>query len=219
MNARNATRIAGPTALLFVASLVTSACTSNAPSSATSASQPAAASTTTPASASARSARAHITNEFSAQATVTAIDAERRLVTLRREDGDLVEVRASPDVRNFDKIAVGDQLRVKYAEKLEVALVPSGGGAQPAGAALEVVRAREGAAQPAGGVGVGVSLRVKIESIDRAHDLVVFSLASGELTTHRVATPEGRKFLSEIQVGDTVQIDYAQALALTIEKV
>jgi hypothetical protein len=62
-----------------------------------------------------------------------------------------------------------------------------------------------------------VSARVKVESIDRDHEIVTFSRASGELGSHRVTTPEGREFLKQLNVGDVVQIDADQALALSIE--
>jgi hypothetical protein len=155
--------------------------------------------------------------EFQASAEVIAIDPGLRLVTLRREDGSLFQVRAGNEVRNFDQIATGDHLRVRFLETLAVSRRPEGESAKGAEGALAVGRAEAGA-KPAGAVGRALSVRVKIESIDRERSIVVLSLASGELVSHRVATKEGREFLTGVKIGDTVQIDYTEALALSIEK-
>jgi hypothetical protein len=65
---------------------------------------------------------------------------------------------------------------------------------------------------------MSVSLRVKIESIDRERDIVVFSLSPGELIAHRLETDEGRDFASSLEVGDMVQLDHMEVLALTVEE-
>ena len=164
-----------------------------------------------------RTAQAQLTESHQATAEVTAVDKATRMITLRREDGQLFEVKATSEVRNFEQIAVGDQLRVQYKATLTASLRPEGESAKSAEGVLAAGRAPAGA-KPAGAAGVALSVRVKIESIDRDHDLVVFSLASGELVTHRVATAEGRKFASNLKVGDTVQLSYTEAVAASIEK-
>ena len=161
---------------------------------------------------------ATISNEFSATAAVAAVDARTRVVTLRREDGSLVQVKCGEDVKNFAQIGAGDTLHVQYMESLEATLRPAGETAEPASAVTTTVGAEPGST-PAGGAGVSVSARVKIESVDVAHDIVVFSLASGELIARRVVTPEGREFVKGLKIGDTVQLDYTEVVAMAIEKV
>lgn len=160
---------------------------------------------------------ATISNEISATAEVVTVDSTARVVTLRREDGSLMQVKAGDSVRNFAQIAVGDTLRVQYKESLEATRRPAGEAAVPAQAVAAAARAEAGA-KPGGGVGVAISVRVKIESLDLERNIVVFSLASGELSARRVATPEGREFIKGLKVGDTVQLDYTEALALSIEE-
>jgi len=158
-----------------------------------------------------------ISNEITATAEVTSVDQAKRLVTLRREDGALFQVLAGEEVRNFNQIVAGDKLRVRFKESLRASLRPAGEGGPDAVSGMVAARAAPGAT-PAGGVGIGMAVRVKIESIDRDHDIVVFSLPSGELVSHRIATPEGRTFVGKLHIGDTVQLEYEQALALAIEK-
>ena len=160
---------------------------------------------------------AEIANEFTVEAQVVSVSPAERLVTLRREDGAQFDGLASHGVRNLDQIAGGDAQRVSYKQVLRAELKPGEVSAGSPRGQIAAARAKPGS-KPAGGVGVGVSLRVKIESIDRERDIVVFSLASGELIAHRLQTPQGREFVEGLKVGNVVQLDYAEAAALSIEK-
>jgi hypothetical protein len=168
-------------------------------------------------SKSADPATATIAEERTVTADVVAVDKAGRRVTLRRENGGLTRVRAGEGVRNFDQIAVGDELKVRSHAALKLTLLPEGEKMRPAEASLAAGRAPLGAA-PGVGVGVVFSVRVKIESIDAARDLVVFTTAEGELLAHRIVTDTGRDFVQKLHVGGLVQVDYDEVLALGIEK-
>ncbi len=144
--------------------------------------------------------RAQIASEFTASAQVTALALAEPRVTLRREDGSVLEVRVDASVRNFDQIAVDDTLRVRNQETLAAKKLPAGTAIPPAEGALMAARAKPGAA-PGAGVGLAVSVRVRIESIDREREIVIFSLASGELIARRLQTAEGRTFTAALEVG------------------
>lgn len=158
-----------------------------------------------------------LTNEFTVGAQVVALAPDQRGLTLRREDGTSFDVQVDSAVRNYEQIAVGDTLRVRYLESLSATKLPSGSSARSAEAAFAAGRAQPGEA-PGAGVGLAVSLRVRIESVDRGRALVVFSLASGELIARNLRTPEGRAFAAGLAVGDVVQLDYSEGLALGIDK-
>ena len=173
---------------------------------------------TTPGSADPdRVEKAQITNEVTAKAEVVAVNPTTRIIALRREDGTLFQVVAGPEMRNFAQIAAGDTLRVQYRETLAASVRPAGETATPVEAGAAAVRAKAGA-KPGAGVGAGISVRAKVESIDRERNIVVCSLASGEMIARRILTPEGRGFVKTLKIGDTVQLDYTEALALSIDK-
>ena len=159
-----------------------------------------------------------LTNEITSTSQVIGVDKIGRLVTLRREDGSLFQVLAGVEVRNFDQIAAGDTLRVRFKEKLKASLRPADDSGPAVSGGAVSTRATPGST-PAAAAGYGVAVKVRIESIDRDASIVVFSLPSGELVSHRIATPEGRKFVEGLKIGDKVQLEYSQALALAIEKV
>jgi hypothetical protein len=163
-------------------------------------------------------APAELRNEITATAQVTSVDKAMRLVTLRREDGSLLQLVAGDEVRNFDQIEAGDVLRVRYQEVLRASLCPPG--EDELGAQVGALAARaEPGTRPGAGAGLAVSVRVRIESIDKGRDIVVFSLSTGELVSRRIRTDEGRRFVKGLRIDDTVQLDYTQAVALTIEEV
>ena len=172
---------------------------------------------TTASATSSEKKSAEISNEFTATAEVTALEPEQRLVTLRREDGTQFGLMVGDGVRNFDQIKVGDDVKVRYKEVLTALKLPPGEAARPIEGKIAAARAKPGE-KPAMGVGIAATVRVKIESIDRERDIVVFSLASGELIARRLKTSQGREFVKNIAVGDTVQLDYMEALALGVEK-
>ena len=170
-----------------------------------------------PAAAKSEPKQAELTSQVAETAEVTAIDPATRSITVRGDDGTIVRIKAGEAVRNYDQIAIGDKLRVVYRDSLRVTLLPAGESATPVQAAAVAGRAEAGA-KPGAGVGLMITARVKIESIDREHEIVVFSLASGALLARRVVTDEGRGFVKELKVGDTVQLEYAEALAVSIDK-
>jgi hypothetical protein len=157
-----------------------------------------------------------ITDEITAVSEVRAVDRATRIVTLQREDGTMFDLQVGQVARNFDQITVGDQVRVRYKASLSATRRPAGEKAESARGAAEAARTTAGA-KPGAGVGMAATVRVKVESIDLKTNIVVLSLASGELVSHRVATPEGTSFIKGLKVGDVVQIDYAEALALSVE--
>src|SRR5262245_7401893 len=160
-------------------------------------------------------AKIELNNERTATAEVVAVDKATRGLTLRREDGAMLSIRCPAEVRNYDQIAAGNQLRVRYKQTLGVA---KSNAAEPADAKLAVAAARAPkGAMPAAAAGAGIHVIVKIESIDLENNVVTFSLASGELVAHRIATPEGRAFVRGLKLGDKVELRYSESVALSVE--
>jgi hypothetical protein len=161
--------------------------------------------------------KAHVANTFEASAQVVSVDAASRRVSLRREDGTVIDLQLGEQVRNFAQIAVGDVVRVSYEETLAAAKLPAGTDIRTAEGAFAAGRAKAGA-KPGAGVGAGISIRVRVESIDLPRDIVVFALGSGELMARRLRTQEGRAFATGLKVGDLVQLDYTECVAVEVQE-
>src|SRR5690349_20860403 len=101
-------------------------------------------------------------------ATVSAIDKEKRKVTLTTADGHKTTFTAGPDVVNFDQIQVGDQIKATVTEQLAVFVrktmeQPGVGGATTV--ALAPVGAKPGVL-----VADAVEITAKVSAIDvKAH--------------------------------------------------
>ena len=63
------------------------------------------------------------------RATVTAVDLQRRLLTLKDSGGGKVVVEAGPEVRNFDQIKVGDEVVTSYTQAVAWQVKRAGEGA------------------------------------------------------------------------------------------
>lgn len=170
-------------------------------------------------SAAAKPARTHaeISQDVTATAKVVGVDAATRMVSLMNEMGEGFAVHCGDEVRNFEQIAAGDTLKVHFKRTLGASLLPPGSDPNLASGGLVAGRAAMGE-KPAGGVGAMASIRVKITSVDLTHDIVVFTAPTGELFAHQLMTSDGREFAKGLKVGDLVQLDYAEALALSVEK-
>jgi hypothetical protein len=161
--------------------------------------------------------RGQISNEYTSVARVVAVSPSDRIVTLSREDGSQFPVQCGSAVANFGQIAVGDVVRVRYQETLVAEKLPAGTKVGPGEGAITSAKARAGA-KPGAGAGMAFSLPVRIESIDRELGIVTFSPESGELISRRIKTPQGKEFVQGLKVGDVVQLNYAEVIALTVEE-
>ena len=144
-------------------------------------------------------------------ATITAIDAATRDVTLKGPQGREVVVTAGPEVRNFAQMKVGDKVDVEYAEALTLELKKGGGmpvaKTETAGAA----RAKPGE-QPAGMVGRQVTVVADVVAVDKDKQMVTLK-GPTQTVDLKVRDP---KQLALIAKGDQVEAVYTQAVAVVV---
>ena len=145
-------------------------------------------------------------------ATITAIDKATRDVTLKGPQGNLVTVTAGPEVKNFDKLKVGDQVDLRYVEALTLELKKGGG--------LVVSRTVEAGAagakpgeMPAGAVGRQVTIVADVVAVDPAKQTVTLK-GPKQSVDLRIQDPEQFKRIAK---GDQVEAKYTQALAIAVE--
>lgn len=145
-------------------------------------------------------------------ATITAIDAATREVTLKGPKGGEVTVQAGPEVKNFAQMKVGDTVKAQYVEALTLELKKGGkavvGRTEQAGAAT----AKPGE-KPAGLAGRQLTVIADVIAVDPATQTV--TLKGPKRTVDlKVADPEQFKL---VKVGDQVEAKYTEALAIAVE--
>ena len=151
-------------------------------------------------------------------ATVASIDPAKRLVELQKGD-ERRTVQVSPEVRNFDRIKVGDEVVATYYTGLAAEFKKKG-----ESRTVGVIEASTGKAHlPAGSGGPGAAVRnqltttVVIDAVDRAKNSVTFTGPAGMSRTVDVVDPKAQQFISTLKQGDEVQLTYVEALAVTLE--
>jgi hypothetical protein len=151
-------------------------------------------------------------------ATVASIDQEKRLVTLKADNGRTQTIEVGPDVENLAQVKAGDKVVVRYYEGLAAQLKKKGE-APPASQVESATMAGKAPAgmKPAGLVGSSVNSTVVIEAVDKTAQTVTFSNKDGTQHTVAVKKPESQKFIAGLKKGDEVDITYTQALAVSVE--
>ena len=154
---------------------------------------------------------AAIAQTVKATATITAIDAATRAVTLKGPKGNEMVVTADPEVKNFAQMKVGDQVDVEYVESLALEL-KKGGGAPVAATVKEGAAAAKPGERPAGMVGQQVT--VVADVIDVNPQTQVVTLKGPKRTVElKVRDPEQFKLVKK---GDQVQATYTEAMAIAV---
>jgi len=146
-------------------------------------------------------------------ATVMKVDQKTREVTLKKEDGQEYSFVASDDVKNLAQVKPGDIVTVTYAEALAYEVKKGGAAIAPATAVAG--GSAEPGMKPKGAIARQTTVTVLITAIDPKVPSVTFQGPKGNTRTIKVLHPEK---LQGVNVGDTVEITYTEALAVKVEE-
>jgi hypothetical protein len=156
---------------------------------------------------------ATISQTHEVRASVEAIDMATREVTLKGPKGNVVTVTASPEVKNLDQVKVGDHLVVRYTEALSLTLKKDGKELRKSVAASDAKMAAAGEA-PGGAVGEKVTVTADVTAINQKTHMVTLKGPKETVDLH-VGDPDQ---LKQIKVGDQVEAEYTQALAISVQE-
>ncbi len=147
-------------------------------------------------------------------ATITAIDAATRVVTLKGPQGKEMTLTAGPEVKNFAQMKVGDQVKAQYIEALTLEL-KKGSTAPVSRTDSAATDAAKAGQRPAGMAGRQVTVIAEVVDVDPAKQMV--TLRGPQRTVElKVADPEQFKRVAK---GDRVEATYTEAVAVTVEPV
>jgi Cu/Ag efflux protein CusF len=145
-------------------------------------------------------------------ATVEAIDAANRQVTLKGPKGNVISMELAPEVRNLEQVKVGDRVVVGYVEALSLTLMKDGKELRSSSDTTSGSHAPAGA-RPGGSVGQQVKVTADVVGINAKSQTVTLRGPHQMVDLH-VPDP---KQLKMIKVGDQVEAVYTQALAMSVE--
>lgn len=145
-----------------------------------------------------------------AAAEVIAIDHPTRTLTLKREDGNTLTVVADSRVRNLAQVSVGDIVVAQYgharALSLKRAAVPRNDGEN--GEAPAAAQPRTADAQRKR------TIIADIIAIDDRTGQATLKGQKGEVVDVVV---KNRKLLTAVRIGDRVELEYTDAVAVSIK--
>jgi hypothetical protein len=131
------------------------------------------------------------------RATVKTVDAGQRTLHLELADGTQITCTVSPQVKNFEQVQAGDKIKVTLAEKLGVYVL------------------KDGRLPVAGGTDEVIQYYAKVQSVDPSYRLLTLQYVSGQTEVLKAGLDAK---LSEMQPGDAVVMESAEATAIRIEK-
>ncbi len=147
-------------------------------------------------------------------ATIEKIDAATRNVTLKFPDGKTQVITCGPEVRNFDQMKVGDQVKATYAESVAIWVRKST--EKPSAGQVETVEVAPKGAMPGAVMTKTTEVTAKVEAIDYKKRTVTLKGPEGNVNTYPV--DERVKRLNEVKVGDEVVLRVTNAFAISVER-
>ena len=145
-------------------------------------------------------------------ASVEAIDKDKRTVTLKGSGGRTVTLTVGPSAKNFDQVKVGDTVKIRFLDSVALFVRKSG---EPAGATeTQAVSVAPKGKKPEGIVVNTVEISAKVEKVDYDKRLLTLKGPEGNARTIKV-DPQVKR-LREVKVGDDIVLRQTEAVALQV---
>jgi len=146
-------------------------------------------------------------------ATITKVDAAKRYVVLRGDDGSEIGAFAPPEFKRFNELRAGDRVTFTYYESTVFRVRPAHG-ARPA-VSEEVAATESAAAQPDATFSHQSTQTVTVEAVDRDAPSITVVTADRRVVSRKV---EDRSLLEGIKHGDRIDITYTEALLANVTR-
>lgn len=147
------------------------------------------------------------------RATVVALDATLRTVTIAVKDGRQKTLKCGPEVINFDQIHIGD--RVKATIKSELVLALAGADTPPIDAGVAAVALAPKGDKPGGVMTEMQEYTATVTTINQRRREVTLRLPDDSTRTFAVRPDVD---LSQRKAGEKVAVRVTVAVAISVEK-
>jgi len=146
-------------------------------------------------------------------ATVEAINASTRTLTMKGPKGNFMDIVVPPEVKRFAEIKVGDTLTTHYFENLVIRKMEPG--EKDVDTSTQAVTPG-GAARPSGTASTQRRISAKVTALDPKVPSITFSGPNKWTYSARI---QDRTVLGQIAVGDRVELTWTTALLVGFEMV
>ena len=145
--------------------------------------------------------------------TIAAIDKDAKTVTLKGPKGRTLTLDVQ-DPQKLEAVKVGDPVVATYMEAVAFQ-IKKPGTATPGTTVQETRVSSKPGETPAGAIGQEVTVTATITAINKSGGTVTIKGPQGNSETIKAKDP---KNLDLVKVGDMVEITYARALAVSLDK-
>ena len=153
-----------------------------------------------------------VVNAASITATVEAIDYDKRTVALKGPRGNVVELKVSPDVKNFKQIKPGDRVTTKYYES--TAIFVRKPDEPPFAEKASAVQVAAPGQRPGTIAVETMEMTARVEDINYKNRTV--TLRGPQQKTATLKVSKDVKRFGEVKKGDEVVIRHTEALAIDV---
>jgi hypothetical protein len=144
-------------------------------------------------------------------ATVEAIDASSRSVTVKKPDGNYDVLYVPSEIKRFDTLKIGDTVKVRYYENMVLTVKHPGEKSVDTSKAA-VTRAAD---HPTGTAAHQRIITATITHIDPNVPSITFTGPNNWKYSTRV---EDKAALAKVKVGDKVEITWTEAMILSLDE-
>jgi hypothetical protein len=146
-----------------------------------------------------------------ASGTISAVDKETRTVTITGDAGRVIDIEASPEVKNFDKLATGQRVDFEYVEAVTLELKKGEGVVVGRTDQAEAKSAAPGS-MPAAVRGRETRITAEVVALDAEKRSVKLKGPNREV---ELEIPDAEQF-ARIAVGDHIEATYTEAFAIAV---
>ena len=144
-------------------------------------------------------------------ATVEAIEASTREVTLKKSDGTYTVARVGKEIKRFDTLKIGDKVTARYYDNIVLRLKAPG---EPDTDTKTAATTKAGEGKAAGTVGTQRTITATITAIDHSVPSITFKGPNNWTYSSRV---EDKAALAKVKVGDRLDITWTAAMILSLD--
>ena len=155
--------------------------------------------------------KAAVVGTVKASAMVVQIDKATRTITLKGQGGKAFDLVAGDEVRNFDQLAVGDEVVVEYIRALTLEL-KKGGGIREKTEKTDAVHAEPGQ-KPGGAVGRQITVMADVVDVNKKKKTISLKGPKGNVV---VLDVQNQDHFKVVKKGDQVEDIYTEALAISV---
>ncbi|WP_432720643.1 hypothetical protein R0381_003048 [Jeongeupia wiesaeckerbachi] len=145
---------------------------------------------------------------------IAAIDTANRKLTVQLPNGEQADVDVGADVRNFDRLKVGDKITTKISAAIAYAVVKGGAGVRGTTESTGTTRSESGE-RPGGGWVKTETLSADVVAVDRKASRIKVKTPDNKVVEANVKNPAA---LEQIAVGDQINVVLRRSIAIWVEQ-